>query len=135
MNCLKVHIAGAGGVIACTGFDGNPCCQEHTGCDAACIEVSWSGEVRVYLVEVKRGKLSLSDAGKALQQLDHCRAHTAIPRGAQTVYTVIADSYTQQAVKLIQRYSSKRRIPVKRLKPSDSRLSTLALDIVKAGRG
>jgi hypothetical protein len=104
MNCVA---ATDNPQLACIGYGGSPCCQHHTGCDAVCIE--YGEKPRIHLVEVKKGSLSLADAKNAIRQLNYCRENTKLAKSYELAYTIIADSYSQQALHMLKREARKLR--------------------------
>ncbi len=89
--------------ICCVGYDSNPCCRRHIGCDAVCIEYSGDGAT-IYLVEVKRGKFKLDDAKDAPKQLEYCKEHVKATRNYTIKRIVVSNEYTQDAIRRLFKY-------------------------------
>ena len=119
--------------VVCVGYGDNNCCRKHEGCDAICFQLEGK-DVRVMIVEIKKGRCDHRDVEDAVSQLEHCHKNLEIVKGRVTVeYVLVAHRYTQNAVRHIERIARKRRISIRRLhanNPSD-RLSQLVLRVAK----
>jgi len=119
MKCATIrHVSD--GLIVCFGYGCNPCCRQHEGCDAIYVQ-SIRGRLRVVFAEIK-SKLDPKQAEHAIKQLNFCRDHVATPRDADIRYMIIAESYTQGALRKLQRIYLSEKIPIERRKVNENDL-------------
>ena len=105
--------------VMCVGYGDNNCCEKHRGCDAICFRLE-GADVRVMLVEIKKGRCDHRDVEDAVKQLEHCRRNLEIAEGRVAVeYVLVAHKYMQNAVRHIERIARKRRISIRRLNVND----------------
>ena len=89
--------------ICCIGYDSNPCCRHHIGCDAICIEYG-RDKPTIYLVEVKKGKFKLDDAKESHRQLEYCMEHIEATKNYAIKLIVISNNYTHDAIRRLFKY-------------------------------
>ncbi len=106
--------------LVCVGYGDNNCCEKHRGCDAICFSLE-SGGIRAILVEIKKGRCDHKDVDEAVRQLEHCHGNIEVAKQSVDVeYVLVADKYTQNAIRRIERVASKRRMRIRRLRVDDS---------------
>ncbi len=126
--------------IVCVGYGSNPCCKRHQGCDAVCLRITRECDLELYLVEIKSGRCDHKDVEQAVKQLEYCREALSIARGGllfrsvRVTYLILADEFTQNAVRAVQRVArrlAKQGVSVKRGVRGDSVLARMVFSVAR----